>query len=46
MLDLTDPPAAGTIVSGSTWSLQFWYRDPEAGGALFNLSGGLTLAFQ
>jgi hypothetical protein len=30
---------------GSTWNYQFWYRDPDAGGANFNLSDGLHVVF-
>jgi hypothetical protein len=29
----------------STWNFQFWYRDPPAGGANFNLSDGLQVTF-
>ena len=29
----------------SSWNFQFWYRDPPAGGANFNLSDGLHVAF-
>jgi len=34
------------ITSGSTWNFQLWFRDPPAGGANFNLSNGLEVAFQ
>ena len=30
---------------GSSWNYQFWYRDPDAGGAMFNLSDGLHVTF-
>jgi hypothetical protein len=30
---------------GSSWNFQFWYRDPTAGGANFNLSDGLHVDF-
>ncbi len=36
-------PAA--INPGSTWKFQYWYRNPAAGGALFNLSNGLSVTF-
>lgn len=36
-------PAA--LVAGSSWNFQFWYRDPAAGGAGFNLSNGLLVGF-
>lgn len=45
-LDVTDPPeASGQIESGSTWSFQFWYRDPGGGGSFFNLSDALRITF-
>jgi hypothetical protein len=37
--------AAGQITAGSTWNFQFWFRDPVAGGASFNLSDGLEVTF-
>jgi hypothetical protein len=36
-------PAA--ITAGSTWKFQYWYRNPAGGGALFNLSDGLSVTF-
>lgn len=46
-LDNTDPPnASGQITVGSTFHFQAWFRDPAAGGALFNLSDGLTVTFE
>ena len=47
-LDFTAHPAnsgLGQINPGSTWSFQFWYRDPDAGGSGFNLSDGLRVTF-
>lgn len=38
-------PATGTITVGSTWNFQFWYRNPAAGGAGFNLSDGISIHF-
>ncbi len=35
----------GAITAGSTWRFQYWYRDPAAGGAGFNLSDGLEATF-
>ena len=35
----------GEILPGSTWSFQFWYRDPAANGSGFNLSDGLQAYF-
>lgn len=34
-----------SITAGSTWNFQFWYRNPAAGGAGFNLSNGLSIRF-
>jgi hypothetical protein len=34
------------IQAGQTWAFQAWFRDPDAGGAGFNLSEGLRLDFQ
>ncbi len=44
-LDVTLPLHAGQITAGSTWFFQFWYRDPAAGGAAFNLSDALGATF-
>ena len=45
-LDLENPPQPeGEIEPGSTWNFQFWFRDPPAGGAGFDLSDGLTVPF-
>ncbi len=33
------------ISSGEQWRFQFWYRNPAAGGAGFNLSDGLLVTF-
>jgi len=33
------------LTPGSSWNFQFWYRDPEAGGARFNLSNALHIDF-
>ena len=48
-LDFTAPPAdagPGMIQAGSTYSFQFWYRDPLGpGGAGFNLSNALRVTF-
>lgn len=45
-LDLGNPPTgAGTILPGSTWNFQAWYRDPLAGGATFNLSDAISIGF-
>ncbi len=47
-LDLTAAPAnlgPGQIDPWSSWNFQFWYRDPAAGGAGFNLSDALHVVF-
>ena len=45
-VDYTAPPSVGgTIVPGSTWRFQFHYRDPDGGGAGFNLTEGLEILF-
>ncbi len=46
-LDYSQPSnPAGTILPGSTWSFQYLYRDPGHGTQGFNLSDGLSVAFQ
>lgn len=35
----------GPIAAGETWNFQCWYRDPQGGGANFNLSDGLSVIF-
>jgi hypothetical protein len=47
-VDLGAPPAGtgpAQIAWGSTWSFQFVYLDPAAGGAGYNLSDALRVAF-
>ena len=45
-LDVVQPaPAAPSIVPGSTWHFQFWYRDPGFGAAGYNLTDGVTVTF-
>lgn len=34
-----------SIAPGSSWSFQYWYRDPAAGAAGFNTSDALELVF-
>jgi hypothetical protein len=41
-LDLNTLPAGGHVTSGQSWGFMLWYRDPPAGGALFNGSDGLS----
>ena len=41
-LDLNAAPL-NTLQAGDTRYFQFWYRDPSAGGAAFNLTDGLEL---
>ncbi|MFT4543101.1 MAG: hypothetical protein ACI841_001860 [Planctomycetota bacterium] len=45
IVDMNNLPAGGAIAAGSTWHFQYWYRDPAAGGAAFNLSDGMTVDF-
>lgn len=42
---LTHPEQFTQITPGSSWNFQFWYRDPTAGGANFNLSDALHVDF-
>jgi hypothetical protein len=42
-IDVND--AVQPIHAGETWRFQFWYRNPAAGGAGFNLSDGLEVQF-
>jgi hypothetical protein len=42
-LNLNSLPAGGQIHAGQTWNFQCYYRDPAAGGALFNASDGLSV---
>ena len=44
-LDNTAPQHVSNILPGTRWNFQFWYRDPAAGGATFNLSNALTVPF-
>jgi hypothetical protein len=47
-VDFTAPPVssgAGAFTAGSTWYFQYWYRDPQAGGANFNLTDALGGTF-
>lgn len=44
-LDLHGLSQAGAITAGSTWYFQYWFRDPQAGGAGSNFSDGLRITF-
>lgn len=44
-IDFSAAPVAGAIQPGSTKYFQYWYRNPAAGGAGFNLSDGLSVTF-
>lgn len=48
-LDFTSAPTggvgAGSILPGSEWNFQFWFRDPPGGPSGFNLSDGLNVTF-
>ena len=39
------PANFAAFTPSSSWYFQFWYRDPPAGGANFNLSDGLHVVF-
>jgi subtilisin family serine protease len=45
-VDLAAPPALGVIAPGATSNFQFWYRDPDASGASFNLSNAVSVTWQ
>jgi hypothetical protein len=38
-------PSVGPIVSGSTWTFQYLFRDAAAGGAAFDLTDAIELTF-
>lgn len=47
-LDFSMPPfdsGSGAISPGSAWRFQYWYRDPVAVGAGWNLSDAIQLTF-
>jgi hypothetical protein len=44
-LDLNRMPLVGPLLPGSTWYFQYWFRDPEGGGAGTNLTDGLRITF-
>jgi hypothetical protein len=46
VLAMEDAPGNFALINpGSSWNFQFWYRDPQAGNANFNLSNGLHVDF-
>jgi len=45
LLDFPNLPPSGAIEAGSTWYFQYWFRDPWAGNAGFNLTDGLEVSF-
>ena len=44
-VDFSRGPAS-TILIGVPWHMQFWFRDPAAGGSNFNFSSGLRAVFR
>jgi hypothetical protein len=44
-IDLAHLPQGQTVAPGDQRLFQFWYRNPAAGGAGFNLSDGLSVRF-
>lgn len=45
LLDFRTLLMGGRIADHSTWSFQFWYRDPQGGGSGTNLSNALRATF-
>ncbi|MFN0006381.1 MAG: M64 family metallopeptidase, partial [Planctomycetota bacterium] len=45
VVDLNAPPGGDSVSPGGVRNVQFYYRDPAAGGAYFNLSDALSLRF-
>jgi len=45
-LDFNSLTPSGQILPGSIWNFQAWFRDPQAGGAPFDLSDGVQVTFQ
>ena len=47
-LDFTAPPLGsgpGQLLAGDVASFQFWFRDPQAGGAMFDASSAIEVRF-
>ncbi len=45
-IDFQNPPSPGaTILPGTAWYFQCWYRDPGFGGSGFNSTDGLRAGF-
>lgn len=43
---ITEAPGDFSLFQpASSWNFQFWYRNPAAGGSMFNLSNGLHVQF-
>ena len=48
VLDFTVAPLGsgpGTVLPGSNWNFQFWFRDPMGAGGNFNYSDALSITF-
>ncbi|MFT7671164.1 MAG: hypothetical protein ACI8X5_003881 [Planctomycetota bacterium] len=45
VVDNTAIPAVTSILPGTTWNFQFWYRDPAAGGSGFNTTDAAQVNF-
>lgn len=45
-IDLTLPPALGSLFSGVTTNFQLWYRDNASGVVGFNFSDAVSVTFQ
>ena len=48
-IDYNIPPTggggAGSLLAGSVWNFQFWYRDPPGGPDGFNLTDAISVTF-
>ena len=45
-VDLTEPPAVGSVFVGTSLYQQLWYRDPPGGPVGYNLSDGLLINWE
>lgn len=45
-VDFSDPTVSGSLLTGSTWNFQFWFRDQPGGPAGSNLSNAVEVGFQ
>ncbi|HIF39729.1 MAG TPA: hypothetical protein EYQ74_01350 [Planctomycetes bacterium] len=45
-VDLTEPPAVGSVFAGASLYQQLWYRDPPGGPVGYNFSDGLLINWE